>query len=62
MLVDSYYGDAGWAAEKATEEDKVASAAAAKKYMNKCFVDLGRALIISLERSCEDVLSKTNSM
>ena len=62
MLVDYYYGVAGWADEKATEEDKVASAAAAKKYINECFVDLGKALIILLERSCEDVLSKTNGV
>ena len=62
MPVDYYYGDAGWADEKATEEDKVASAAAAKKYMNECFVDLVKALIISLEKSCEDVLSKTNGV
>ena len=30
MLVDYYYGDSGWADEKATEEEKAESAAADK--------------------------------
>ena len=37
--------------------EKAAAAAEAKAYMNRCFAEFGKALIVSLERSCYPVLT-----
>ena len=51
MLIEYYYEDAGWGGDE-DDADK------ALTYINKCFSDFGKALIISLERSCYPLLTK----
>ena len=57
-LLDYYYDDAGWSEEGAGEIEKQQNAADAIVYMHRCMSDLGKAMIISLERSCYPLLAK----
>jgi hypothetical protein len=61
-LIAYYYTDAGWSKENDSQAKKVQDASDAKKYMNECCSDLGKALLISLKRSCYPLLSKLDGV